>query len=188
MSIFEYLVASLMLVIGLGVTQLLSDAVDAFRQRQRYRLHWLPMTWSTIVFAWQMQFLWAIFELQSIQRSWTATEFTILLLLAMLLFVAGALIVPKASDEAENAFEQFQQDGRWALIVLAIFFVLAYLTNVILFGLSFWNVSNLEDPLLALVLLSSLFAKTQKTWTWITIIFAVLSIYCIVDLSPTAYE
>ncbi len=188
MTIFEYVTAAILLVLGLGVTQLLSDVVDAFRRRQSYRLHWIPLTWAGIVFAWQMQFLWAVFELQKLNRSWSALDFVILLTLALLLFVAGSLIVPKANDEASDAMTQFQQDGRWALVILAVFFFLACFVNVLLFGLSFFDLQNVEDLVLALGLTLTVRAKKEKTWMIATILLGLLSIYAIIDLSPAAYS
>jgi len=62
MNIFEYVTAILLLVLGLGITNLLTDAVNVFRARRNIEFHWMPLTWVGIIFAWQMQFLWAVFE------------------------------------------------------------------------------------------------------------------------------
>lgn len=115
------------------------------------------MMWSGIVFGWQMQFLWAVFELQKLNPQWTELEFLLLLSLALLLFVAGSLVVPKVSDESTDALSQFQQDGRWTILILAVFLFLAYITNVVLFNLSFFDLSNIEVPILGIILLSIFF-------------------------------
>lgn len=187
MTIFDYVSATIMLVLGIGVTQLLSDAVDAFRRRQTSRLHWIPMAWAAIVFAWQMQFLWAVFELQTLQSTWSALHFLILLTLALLLFIAGSLVVPKVDDESRSALIQFQQDGRWTLIVLAVFFSLAYFTNVALFNSGFADSANLQDLALATMLVLIVFSKQTSTWIVATVLFAIASAYAIVSLSPSVY-
>lgn len=188
MSIFEYLNTGIMLILGIGVTQLLSDCVDAFRLRQSSRLHWLPLTWAGLVFAWQMQFLWAVFELQSLETKWTGGEFILMIHLALLLFVAGSLVVPKASDETPNALTQFQQDGRWTLLVLAVYFLLAFGANIVMFEVHFWQLGNLGNLLLSMVLLFTLFSDKEKHWTIGTMVFTLLSVVCIVLDSPRSYE
>jgi hypothetical protein len=188
LDIFEYITAALMLILGLGVTQLLGDVVSAFRRRQTSRLHWIPMTWAAIVFAWQMQFLWAVFELQGLQDSWSAVEFLVLLTLALLLFAAGSLVVPRADDETRKALTQFQQDGRWTLVILAAFFALAYYTNVRYFGSDYRDPWSIDDLLLATVLLVTVCARKERTWAAATIVFAIASAISIVGLSPGQYR
>jgi hypothetical protein len=188
LTIFEYLTAALMLVMGLGVTQLLSDVVDAFRRRQTVRLHWIPLTWAAIVFAWQMQFIWAVFELQALLRSWKAWEFLMMLCLALLLFVAGSLVVPRADDEAKSAVEQFRRDGRWTLAILAAFFFLAYFVNIFMFNLEYHDPVDLQDLLLAMALSLTLLARSVTVWATATVLFAVMSAIAIVTLSPSTYE
>lgn len=187
MSVFEYVTAALLLVLGLGVTRLLSDAVDAFRSRQTTRLHWIPLTWAGIVFAWQMQYIWAVFELHTLLPVWTAAEFLVMLLLALLLFIAGALVIPRASDETSDAWEQFQQDGRWTLAILATFFFVAYFANIGLFGETLLSIANLSDPFLGVLLVVTLFVRSPRVWAWMTVTFALLSLVAIVLLSPAAY-
>jgi hypothetical protein len=188
LTIFEYLTAALMLVMGLGVTQLLGDLVDAFRRRQTIRLHWIPLTWAAIVFAWQMQFVWAVFELQTLLRAWRAWEFLMMLFLALLLFIAGSLVVPRASDDAKSAVEQFRHDGRWTLAILAAFFFLAYFVNIFLFDLEYRDPVDLQDLLLAVALCLTLLARSVKAWAVATVLFALMSAVSIVSLSPSAYE
>ncbi|MEZ5330951.1 MAG: hypothetical protein R2991_02605 [Thermoanaerobaculia bacterium] len=187
MTVFEYVTAALLLILGIGVTQLLTDVVDAFRRRQTTPLDWIPMTWAALVFAAQMQFVWAVYELNGLRSAWTAVEFTGVLLLALLLFVAGALVVPRASDEATDAWTQFLQDGRWALLVLIAFFVAAYVVNIGLFDESPLSVANLENLVLAALLAVILRSRSRRAWRWLTLLFVVLYAISIGLLSPASY-
>ncbi len=187
MDIFEYVTAMVLLVLGIGVTQLLSDVVNAFRRRQTAQLHWIPLTWAAIVFAWQMQFLWAIFELNTLQTTWTGVHFLLLLALALLLFVAGSLVVPRATDETRDALAQFQADGRWALIVLAAYFFLASIVNAVVFEIGYFSLMNLEDPGLGILLLLTGYLRSERGWAAATVVMALLSAISIISLSPTAY-
>ena len=57
MSIFEYVTGTMMLIVGLGVTRLLSGLVDRFRDRDINKPHWIPLAWALLVFVFQMHFL-----------------------------------------------------------------------------------------------------------------------------------
>jgi hypothetical protein len=54
MSIFEYVTAALLIILGLGITELLNDAISLFRERRRNRPEWIPLAWAAIVFSHQI--------------------------------------------------------------------------------------------------------------------------------------
>ena len=51
MSIFEYVTGTMMLIVGLGITRLLSALVDRFRDRDINKPHWIPLAWALPVLA-----------------------------------------------------------------------------------------------------------------------------------------
>ena len=105
-----------MLIVGLGVTRLLSALVDRFWDRGINKPHWIPLVWALLVFIFQMQFLWAAFELSSLIETWTVTAFVFILVYALTLFLAGVLVVPRVVVKQDtDAFSHFLKDGRWAL-------------------------------------------------------------------------
>ncbi|WP_300364537.1 hypothetical protein [Hydrogenimonas sp.] len=189
MRIFEYVVAALLLIIGLGITQLLNDAVQTFRLRHKIQLHWIPLVWAGLVFLWQMQFIWASFELDLLIKSWTAFKFAMLLFMALLLFVSGALIVPKTSDDqGGDAWEQFLDDGRWALVALASFFFLAFFSNPLLFNVPLWIPGNVLEFFMGLFLILVQFSTNEKIWKWATVAYTIVSLVAIGLLSPVEYQ
>ena len=101
MTPFEFVTVAVSFILGLGVTQLLSAAVATFRARHRLHLEWLPLLWALSIFLWMFQFWRAIDELASIFDSWTTSRFVTVLSMAMLLFTAGALVLP-AYDTGET--------------------------------------------------------------------------------------
>lgn len=99
MTAFEHITGILLLIIGLGVTQLLSKLVNRVRRRHEVKLHWIPFAWAVFVFLYQIQFLWWIFELNSLIKTWTPTAYLLLVGYALLLFLAGVLVSPRARVE-----------------------------------------------------------------------------------------
>ena len=102
------------MIVGLGVTRLLTSGVAVFRSRGSARLDWVPIAWAACVFIWQIQYWWAIIELADLHETWTLGDFLILLGLALLLFIAAALVLPHSELlDGSDLGESFKRDGRW---------------------------------------------------------------------------
>jgi hypothetical protein len=143
MTIFEYVAAVFALIVGLGVTRLLGSAVEVFRRRRESPLSVKPLVWAALIFVTQMQFMWGGFELSQILTGWTRGMFLLILVLALLLFVAGALVFPGAGPRGGSLQEEFDAHGRWALACLAAYFLVAFLLNPVFFGVEIWSRINL---------------------------------------------
>jgi hypothetical protein len=63
MTPFEFILVALSFVLGLGITRLLSSTVNIFRWRNELDIDWVPLVWAAVVFLFQIQYWWAIFEL-----------------------------------------------------------------------------------------------------------------------------
>lgn len=132
-----------------------------------------------------LQFWWALVELLHRQH-WTAIDFLLLVALVMLLFLAAALIMPTEADLAEGP-GFFERDGRWALLVLALFHVAATVTNR-----WFWDQLLLSIPALpgiALAATSLIAAVTTRRHLQevMAVLYLVLSIAAILAASPGSY-
>lgn len=69
--------------------------------RRRVELDWLPLLMAGVILLEIVQFWWALADLLH-RPQWAAVDFTLLLGLAMLLFVSAALITPSEADLAEG--------------------------------------------------------------------------------------
>ncbi len=188
MNTFQFMSIALSMILGLGVTRLLSSLVAMFKSRGRAHLDWQPLVWAVCIFIWQIQFWWGIMELPSLVKVWSLGHFLFLLSLPMLLFLAAALILPHAELETdEHLTEAFEHDGRWALIFLTLFFILAGLADWYFWH---WRVFSLEDALLIvlalcpLIVLKSKIALLKNT---ITGLYLPLSLFSAWLFSPWTY-
>ena len=189
MTIFEYVTAALLLILGLGVAELLGDAVNAFRLRHSCRQHWIPLAWAAIIFSHQMQFLWAIFELNVLVEVWSAFRFIVALALALLLFVAGALVIPKPDPGPSwDPWQRFLENGRWSLPVLSIYCLLAFLANPMFFDVGYFESANLPNLALSVLFLGVFFLRSVRSWMLATAICAAISVAAIIRLSPSSYS
>lgn len=134
MTPFEFLSVALSFVLGLAVTLLLTSMLRVFRARKRLRLDGITFAWVIYIFVFQIQYWWAIFELSALPQ-WTLQMFALTLVLAIILFVAGGLILPSSFGEYPHDLrEYFAEDGRWGVVALASYGVAGIVGNVLLFG------------------------------------------------------
>lgn len=140
MNAFRWSSVVFSLILGLGMTHLLSSTVGIFRVRGRETLDWIPFAWAGCVFIWQLQFWWAIIELPCMIHSWDLGAFLIMVVLTILLYLAASLVLPPAgTDLTAGLGALFARDGRWALVALSVYNVGAVLANWML-----WDVSPIS--------------------------------------------
>jgi hypothetical protein len=173
MTQFEFLTVALSFVLGLAVTVLLTSLVTAFRSRRKTRMSWLPFAWAVYVLVMQFDTWWEIYGLVSME-SWSVGAFILLLLLALLLFLAGALVLPTGvGDYPEDLDEYFVEDGRWGVVVVAAFIVTGIIANVVLFNFPLFGNMNIWNAL-ALGLITILIAtKRRAVQRAVTIVYGV---------------
>lgn len=97
MTPFEYLSVLISIVLGLGLTELLSGLQRLVHARDRVELHWLPLVWSALVFVILVQWWWAAFGFRG-QAEWNFVSFLLILMVPVLLYVAAALVLPPSED------------------------------------------------------------------------------------------
>jgi hypothetical protein len=125
MAEFEIIALTLSLILGLSVAQMLSAVALAFRSRRESPLHWLPFSWATAIFLFHIQFWFVIHDLDSIAPAWTWDWYGPVLLLAVLLFLSGAVILPTRDRElASGLLEDFETHGRFALIPVSLYLLI----------------------------------------------------------------
>lgn len=143
MSPFEFLSVALSFVLGLAVTYLLSSLLSVFRERRTCRPDWLPLLWAGYIFAWQVQYWWVIYPLR-VAETWTFSGFCLLFLLTIILFAAGGLVLPQNAREHEEGLRiYFEKDGRWGVLVMSLYFLLAPLVNARFFDAPVTHPRNL---------------------------------------------
>ncbi len=150
MDTFRWIAIVVATILGLGVARLLNSAVTLFRARHRPGLDWLPMVWAAMIFGQQMDFWWALQGFTAV-TVWSIGGFLLLVGLVLTLFVAAALILPAELAEGESLETYFEQDGRWALIVLACFNGLAIIPNVLLGDEGIFSLTEEVNMILAAV-------------------------------------
>ena len=186
---FRWITVVLSIILGLGITRLLSSVIAVFRSRLHSKIDWMPLTWAACIFLWQLQFWWAIIELRTLVASWTVVSFLSLVSLTLLLFVAAALVVPLSElREGERLRDSFERDGRWALLALSAYFALALLTDQLLWKLPLLSVKAGMLAALAFLPIVAFLTPSRRAQEIIAVIYVPLSSGAASALSPSAYS
>ncbi|HEY1707052.1 MAG TPA: hypothetical protein VGG10_02215 [Rhizomicrobium sp.] len=140
MSDFDYLSVLISIVLGLGITNILTAFAGLVRSRSRITMFWpTPLTLVTL-FVIHVQTWWALFGLRDI-RHWTIAGFFMVLMQPVLLFLASAMLVPDFSgDRPINLHDDFYRERGWFYASLLGLLTVSFLRPVVL-------IHHLSDPI-----------------------------------------
>lgn len=93
MTKFEHLAVLISIVIGLGITQLLTNIYQLVQARARVKTYWLPMFWAGVLFTAMVEWWWAFFA-QRDRADWNFFWFLFVLVSPVTLFMASAFTLP----------------------------------------------------------------------------------------------
>ena len=130
MTEFELLAIPLSLILGLGITNILSDVSDAIRDRDRVPLHWLPFAWASIIFMFLVQYFFVLWDYYVEGMAWKWQIFGPVLLNCVILYLSAGLILPgRRNSDSPSLLEDFEKHGRVALRTLALYLIVAVFMN-----------------------------------------------------------
>jgi hypothetical protein len=109
---FPYLSVLLSIILGLGLTQVLTAVGRLVRHRDRVRLDWLPLLWAAVLLVVYVQVWWSMFGLRY-HRDWTFVAFLIVLAQTGTLYVMAAVVLPEQLDEAVDLRMYYEHQHRW---------------------------------------------------------------------------
>jgi hypothetical protein len=187
MDTFRWITVVVSTILGLGIARLLTSSVVLFHSRNRAKLDWVPMAWALAVFVQQIGFWWSLEELSSLVPKWTLAGFLLLVGLVLALFLSAALILPATEIHGDDRLSDFfEEDGRYALLALAGYNLLAILANWIFWKQSVLTRSGFENLALA-ALAGVAFAAPRKPRVAATLVYVPLIILVIFREAPASY-
>lgn len=100
MDAFGYLSVLLSIILGLGITQVLTAAGRLIRGRAAVVPYWPPLLWAAGLLVIHVQVWWSMFGLRR-REEWSFLAFFVVLLQTVTLYMAAALVLPENVDEPE---------------------------------------------------------------------------------------
>ena len=131
---YSYLSVLVSIILGLGITNLLSGFAGLVRERARVRMYLPVPIWMATLFFAHVQMWWAMFGLASVHH-WTFAKFLSVLLQPVALFLTSAFIVPNLSDQGTiDLKEGFFRELRWLGVGLAAMMLTSVAKNILITG------------------------------------------------------
>ncbi len=128
MGSFEYVMVLVSIVIGLGVTHILTALGSAVHRLRGHgppiRLEATYLLWVGFVLIWLISFWWFEFKFQSIDIEWTFGLYVFVIFYAILLFLMAVVLVPYRMEGVTDSYEYFMAGRPW-------FFGALFLTNAV---------------------------------------------------------
>lgn len=178
---FQWIQASLGIMVALGMTRLILSVVHMHIARRAIRLDWIPFVWALNIFFLLMQFSWMFVELEPIVEKWSFGLFLALLGVVLTLFTASALVLPNTKEQAGDSLQEwFERDGRYSLLFLTAYALLSFFFNWYLAGQS--PETNPAAGMLIAMSLVAFFTKSRKLLASMTILNLVLTLLLVVQM------
>lgn len=134
MAGFDYIAVIISVIIGLGLSHLLSGTTELFKARKRVKFYWVHFVWILLIFIGHIFLWWTMWNLRLV-RNWNFFSFLVLLLAPVLLYVAAALLIPKVDDDSRIDLQEYFVENQTAFFSAdAAFTVLLWLENLLLAG------------------------------------------------------
>jgi hypothetical protein len=142
MDTFSYLSILSSIIIGLGISHLLTASSRLIRHRDRVRLYWPLLVWAAVLLLVFIQTWWAMFALRN-HSNWTFLAFMMVLLQTIAQYMAAALVLPENVDGAGVDLRiHYEKQKRWLFGFLLAAVVVSVAKDLILFG-RFSSATNL---------------------------------------------
>lgn len=155
MSPFEFVTVLISIILGLGITQIMSGVADLIHQSKSVRLYWPHLLWVALVFVLHVQEWWLIYQLKSVIE-WRLPMFLFLVLYPICLFILARILFPMGTDEHATDMKGFYLGNyRKLFMMVMLLTLLSALENIFIhnLGVTGWLVNVVI--LAALGLLSS---------------------------------
>ena len=117
MGVFEYLGVLLSVVVGLGVTHLLAGLSKTIHHRNTVRISWIHTLWTFNVLIYIVIIWWGMFWWSGLQ-DWPFFNFLLLILYAVILFLAASLLYPWDLPNDFDFDAHFFETRPWFFAVL----------------------------------------------------------------------
>jgi peptidoglycan/LPS O-acetylase OafA/YrhL len=94
-SAFEYVTVLISIILGLGITQILTSIADLFHKIQKVRFYWPHILWILFVLILHIQEWWVTYELKN-HQPWRLPTFLFIILYPVNLFVLARMLFPSS--------------------------------------------------------------------------------------------
>jgi hypothetical protein len=135
MTPFEYVTVLVSIILGMGITQIVTGIADLVHQAGRVRVYWPHLLWIILVFFLHIQEWWSTYELRHFE-SFRLPTFLFVLLYPINLFILARILFPMVQPEGVIDLKAFYESHyRRFFLWASLLPVLSFLQNVLVIGI-----------------------------------------------------
>jgi hypothetical protein len=138
MTPFDYVVVLISIILGLGITQIMTGVADLVHQWNKVKLYWPHLLWIVLVFILHIQEWWETYSLH-VFTSWKLPTFLFLSLYPVTLFILARILFPFNIQESASIDlkEFYYANFRKFYLLTMILIVLSVVSNIIVHGFTY---------------------------------------------------
>ena len=157
MTLFEFILVLVSLILAIGVTQLLRGVANVVRYRDELKLSWVPLCWAGTLFLLTAAHWWSLWDMRD--TAWTFPTFFFLLLPPTLQYFAISLLVSwKLDSERASLQDEFQRIRVPFLGAVLLWTLIVMWDGAILGAEAIWNYLRANQSLGAVMLALGMFS------------------------------
>lgn len=180
MSTVEFILGFAGIVIGLGVTDLLTSLHRLLRAAARVRWDWLALSFAALMLFASVVFWWLSFDWYRASTSITVAEFLPMLVFLCLSFLMMAAALPDDAPAEGIDLREFYlgtRIHRWSLVSLSLFFNIA-LVFVDDLHVGFLTFASGMWPVVGSFVLAVAAACSKRIWVHVLAISWITAVTC----------
>jgi hypothetical protein len=163
MTMFEYLMVLVSIIMGLGITQVLRGLSKIARSESAD----LTITlWAVTLFYLYVQNWWAFWDLNELS-AWNQFYFTLTLLIPCAMFGATELLLPMGATASTDWRAHFFKVRRWFFTMMLTFAAIAILYTRVLLGVPFTHPYRIMQAIVVTLMLVGLFSPNPRLQPWV---------------------
>ena len=135
MDAFSYLSVLLSIVLGLGVTQVLTGFGRVIEARSRVRAYGPALIWAGVILLVHVQTWWVMFGLRA-HQGWTFGAFLMVLLQPAVLYLLSALVLPLdlGSGTGADLRDHYYRHSPWFFGIAVLLLVQSIVRDLVIDG------------------------------------------------------
>ena len=134
MTSFEYVTVLISIILGLGITQIVTGVADVIHQWNKMKLYWPHSLWVILTFIMHIHEWWYTYDLKT-HESWHIIPFLFINLYPIMLFVMARILFPFGNMDTETDFREFYFNNyRKFFLMVILLAVLAITQDILLEG------------------------------------------------------
>lgn len=136
-SPFEYIVVLISIILGMGITQVLTGTASIVQRWNQVTLYWPHTIWIVLVFVFHVQEWWVTYELRTYEY-WRLPVFLFIILYPMNLYILARLLFPVRWNKDPIEFKEYYfANCRKLFLLVFTLSVLSVMQNVFIGGADF---------------------------------------------------